>query len=411
MTICVVKNGKVWMKTIAFVSLTFLLISIAASRGNSHQNAIEDTDILVYSVFNYDNGTTLYLYDISSDEHTLLYQDDGRLSFNFSSNGLLALRTWGNNGELFILDTRDPDQSFINISQEAGIDGFPLGWSDDGRYIAFSFEVEEDQRRAIYVWDGNAAIDITPQNTLGSPQSYDVAWGPDGRLAFTVGFGSSNRNPRSEIYIWDGEATVNFSQNADEDDSAPIWNTKGELAFRSYRNDETMLFLWDGKSFVDGLPDTRSFTRIAPELNLNWPYPTWVNDDMLAFEAIGSQDEYQQIYTWDGQNLTNISQNPNAHSGGSQWSQDGFWAFITFVSNPREQSLHVRDMNNNTVFETRGQYSPAWSSGGSLIFCNRKGRGAWKLSRWDRASVTTLVQGDIIQAQWRSGQSIVCSDG
>lgn len=386
-------------------SLVFLLVIAVASRGTP----VSDVDTLAYSVYTYGDGTTLYLYDASADKTTTLYQDDGRLHFVFGSNGLIASSTdwtWENNGELFILDTTESEPPLVNLSQQIGMSGYPLGWSDDGNYLAFASEIDGSQRQAIYVWDGTTATDITPQNTPGTPQSYDVAWSPDGRLAFTVWFGSSNHDPRSEIYIWDGETTFNLSQNTEAEDREPVWNTRGELAFGSYRDNEMMLLLWDGPSYVGDLPDVSSFTRVAPQLSIFSPFSTWINDDLLAFEGFEPDSFQIQIFDWDGQIWSNISQSPGPHSFAARWSQDGFWAFVT-----DERRLYVRDPQNITVFETPGWYAPAWSSGGSLIFCNRVGRGPWKLSRWDRASVSTLVQGDVIYAQWGNRQTVVCSDG
>ncbi|MCA9904295.1 MAG: hypothetical protein KC547_10580 [Anaerolineae bacterium] len=390
---------------VVLFSLVFLLIIVVASRGT----AVSDVDALAYTVSTYGDGTTLYLYDTSSGKTTVHYQDDGRLHFVFGSHGLIALSTdwtWENNGELFILDTTESEPPLVNLSQQIGMAGYPLGWSDDGSYLAFASEIDDGQRQAIYVWDGTSTTDITPQNMPGIPHSFDIAWSPDGCLAFTIWFGSSNHDPRSEIYIWDGETTFNLSQNVDAEDREPVWNTRGELAFGSYRDNEMMLLLWDGISYVDGLPDMSSFTRVAPQLRIFSPDSTWVNDDLLAFEGFEPDSSQIQIFDWNGQTWSNISQNSDAHSYGAQWGQDGYWAFVT-----DERRLYVRDPQNNTVFETAGWYMPAWSSGGSLIFCDRIGRGPWKLSRWDRASVSTLVQGDIIYAQWRSGQEVVCSDG
>lgn len=404
-------NGLVGMKatTFAFCLSALILAFAVAGRGISQENAVSDVDILAYSVFNYGDGTTIYTYDTSNDENKTLYQSDDRLHFTFGSDGRIAFSTgwiWKNNGEVFVLDTTKSDQHLVNLSDELDMVGYPLGWSDDGNYLAFASEIGGGQKQAIYIWDGTITIDITPQNMLGNPQSFDIAWSPDGRLAFTVWFGSSNRDPRSEIYIWDGETTFNLSQNEESEDREPNWNTSGELAFGSTLDNQYTLLLWDGVSYVDDVPDVSSFTRIAPQLHVFSPFSTWVGDDLLAFEGVDPEDSLIQIYNWDGQTWSNISQIPDAYSYAPQWSHDGYWAFIT-----DQQRIYVRNEQNDTIFETQGRYGPVWSSGGSLIFCNREGRGAWNLSRWDRTSVSTLAQGDVIYAQWRSGQSIVCSDG
>lgn len=387
----------------------FILVVLQIVEESIQRNAVFDTDILVYSVYNYEDGTTLYRYDTNSDETTILYHDDDTLNFVYGSNDRIAFSTgwaWKNNGELFILDTTKPDQPLINLSQEIDLFGSPLGWSADGSYLAFASEIDEGQRQALYIWDGTTATDITPQHTLGNPENFRIAWSNDGRLAFTVWSQPSDSASRSEIYLWDGEATLNLSQNADAEDREPVWNTAGELAFGSTLDNAYILLLWDGKSYLDGLPDASTFTRIAPQLRVASPFTTWVSDHILAFEVVDSENSQIQIYVWDRQHWTNMSQEPYSHNGGAQWSHDGYWAFVT-----DQHVLIARDAHNNDVLRTIGQYPPAWSSGGSLIFCSRTDRGDWKLSRWNRASLSTVIQGDIIYAQWRSGDTVVCSSG
>lgn len=400
------------MKTthVSLCSLIFLVISLFLHRGNSHRDAVLDTDLLVYSVFDYDIGNTLYLYDTINNESQILYQDEGRIRFEFSPNGLVVFSTdwiWENNGELFVLDTGEGESGYplVNLSQEINKLGYPLGWSDDGNYLAFASKIDEGQQQAIYIWNGTTTTDITPQNTLGIPQGFDIAWSPEGHLAFTIWFGSSNSDPRSEIYIWNGKTTTNLSQNMNAEDREPLWNANGELVFGSILDNDIVLSLWDGISYDNGLPDITTFARVAPQLDIFSPFTVWIGDDVLAFEALDSQDAYIQIYEWNGQTWSNISQISDTNSYTPQWSQSGHWTFVT-----GQEHLYIRDADYNTVFETDGQ-SPAWSSNGSLIFCRRNDRNDWKLSRWDHASVSTLTQGDVIYAQWRSGQSAICSDG
>lgn len=401
-----VHSRFVWIKIIPLVFFPLVLFLVF------QRSPVSDEDVLAYSIFRYGEGTTLNLYDTSSHENTILYQSDDRLHFVFGSNGRIAFSTgwtWENNGELFTLDTTESESPLFNLSQELEIEGYPLGWSDDGNYLAFASEIDEGQQQAIYIWDGTAVIDVTPQNTLGNPQSFDVAWSSDGRLAFTVWFGYSNGDPHPEIYLWDGKATLNLSQNADAEDREPVWNGKGEIVFGSIKDNEYILLLWDGMSYDDGLPDVTSFVRVAPQLEIYSPYSTWVNDDLLTFSASARQGSHVQVYTWNRQISLNVSQNPDAHNGGSRSSYDGYLAFVTFFS--ELQRLVVLNERNEPVLETHGQYAPAWSSGGTLVFCRRNDRSGWNLLRWDRASVSTLVQGDEIFAQWRSGQATVCSDG
>ena len=376
--------------------------------GDPQRKPVLDDDILAYSVYEYGNGMVLYTYDTSSGEHTMLQRSDDNLKFAFSPDGRIAFSTgwiWQSDGELFIMDASGPDQLPLNLSNEVNMVGYPLGWSADGNYLAFA-SVVDDRQQAIYIWDGITAIEITPENTLGNPHSFDIAWSQDGRLAFTTWFGFTGDDPNPEIYIWDGETTFNLSQNPDAEDRAPIWNTNGEVAFGSIIDNDYILLLWDGTSYIDGSPDASSFTRIAPQLDIFDPFSSWINDDLLAFVAYEPGNSVTDIFTWDGEIWSNVSQKPNSWSYAPEWSPDGYWAFI----DPDIPGINVRDENYDTVFQTEG-LQPAWSSGGSLAFCRRENPGHWKLLLWDRATVSTLAEGQTILGQWRSGQTTSCTDG
>lgn len=398
-------------KALTVLLLTGLLVFGVTNRVNTQENALLDTDKLVYSVFDYDNGTSLYLYDTDSGENTMVHHEDGRLRFVFGSNGIIAFSTgwtWENNGEIFILDTNKPNLSTISLTSEINMVGYPLGWSIDGNYLAFTSGHDNGQQ-SIYIWDGQSVIDITPTDVIANPQSFDIAWGVNEQLAFTVWFGNSNLDPRSEIYLWDGESTVNLSQDENAEDRQPVWNSDGEIVFGSTNDNEYILLWWDGTSYIEGVPDTSTFTRIAPQLTVVSPFSVWFDNDQLVFEAYDTQDTHSQIYSWDKLDISNLSRNPNSDNAVPQISTDGYWAFNAFSSDSFH--LYVRDENNETIFQKRGHGSPAWSSGGSLMLCGRDGNGGWKLSIWNRSTLSTLTQGDEIFAQWRSGHMSVCSDG
>jgi dipeptidyl aminopeptidase/acylaminoacyl peptidase len=299
------------------------------------------------------------------------------------------------NSEIYVLDAKSQDRLPINISKDINQNGFPIAWSPDGQYLAFeSFQDEDD--KLIYVWDGETAINITPNDMRDEAESYWTFWSFDGRLAFTVGFGDS---PRSEIYLWDGDATTSLSLNPTGYISFPTWSAEGKLAFQflSAQDREYNILIWDGISF----------TNVAPELTAYYSFPTWTNEGLLAFVTTPPEESHAQVVVWDGQTAINISQNPGLHNGSPRWRADGHWAFSTFFSS--EQLLYVRDAENRTIFTTEGEYA-VWSSDGNLTFCQRSNPG-WTLSIWDGHQIIEIAHGYEIRARWQSGSGVLCSSG
>jgi hypothetical protein len=128
------------------------------------------------------------------------------------------------------------------------------------------------------------------------------------------------------------------------------------------------------------------------------------------------QDSHIQIYLWDGNSVTNISQNPNANNGDATWSSDGKWAFATFFT-VEQQLLYVRDANNQTILTVDGGFqpgakAPAWSSGGYLSFCSVDRNGKI-LNVWDGLHIRKIAQGREIFAQWSwsSSAKTTCWNG
>jgi Tol biopolymer transport system component len=442
--------------SISLLTLTILFMSLTII-GNHNNIAAqtEDGDLLAYTIYSYDEGTSLMLYDPLIDESILLYEYEGdgrlfRFSFIFSQDGRIALRLL-NEYELLILNIRTPGQPPMNLSETLGLSGYPLSWSPDGRYLAFAshddnrliyvwdgdtainivpdslydayllswspdgrylaFTSSDDEdNQLIYVWDGDTALNITPDDLDYPLRSYQAMWSYDGRLAFTVrydGFPSPEGN-HSEIYVWDGNITTNLSQNSTVVDHSHSWNIDGELAFFSARNGEIGIFVWDGVSVNNGSPDVDTFINIAPELPSSI-LPSalyWANDGRLAFEATGPEDNrHSQVYVWNRKTVTNYSQNPTLHNGAPRWSADGYLAFVTYFSS--EQLLYVHDVDNRIILTTEGQYTPAWSSDGNLMFCKQ----GWTLYMWDRQEIVEIAHGDEIYAKWQSGRSVGCSSG
>jgi Tol biopolymer transport system component len=413
------------------------------------------SDLLAYT----SNPQSLMLYDVDSRISIPVLTDvkpislsfslskDGRLAYSLIENGLIEISifdnrlvdhqvqniiqipttqqlsyplSWspdgrylafgspheGDSSEIYLLDTHAANQQAINITQMPATREIPSNWSPDGRYLAFaSFQ---DNKPLLYVWNGETSINITPEDMPDTADSYRITWGNDGELAFNVSFGYSSYDVPDEIYLWNGNKTVSLSQNQMGEDRWAVWSADGHIAFLSHRDDIYNIFGWDGESFKDGLPDIQPLFDDPSEFIGYYSLPGWTPDGLLTFTSQTAADTHAQIYVWDGETATNISQNPTLHNGHPVWSDDGRWAFTTYFSS--QQQLYVRDADNNQLLMTDGQYNPAWSPIGNLAFCVRNEVG-WTISVWDGIEVIEITQGYNISADWSNGNSIFCSSG
>lgn len=404
-----------WRRTVLLIlTLLFILVLIIGDGGRGNVLALESDDVddngdlLAYTVTNSAGERSLMLYEPDTGIHTTLLSDIGYSGFRFSADGRIALSlTSKGYGEIHILDTQSENRLPVNLSQEKNIFGRPLAWSPNGRYLAISSYPFSDGRQ-IYVWDGETAINITPNGMVKPARGYDIAWSPDGRLAITAWFDFLDDFKDSEIYVWDGETPTNLSQNPTGVDRNPSWSADGKLAFLSARDGEYDILIWDGISVKDSVPDINTFSNVMPEFTAAYSSPTWTNEGLLAFLAIPFQEEHRQVFVWDGQTATNISQNPGSPNQYQRWRADGHWAFQTFASS--QGILHIRDAENRTILTTAGSFQPVWSSEGNLIYCNGN-RVRYILSMWDGQDIIDIAQGYPIFAQWQSGPSVLCARG
>lgn len=395
-------SPKILFLTSIPLSLLLVLIWLTLLMGRNSSN-----DLLAYTTSRYGSKTPLMLYDPRYHRSVPLFADMETPLFDLSADGRIAFTsTRDGNAEVYIWDTHQVNSAPINISQQPKRNDYFLSWSRDGHDLAFLSYQESGKETLIYIWDGRKLIDITPGEVGDNPESYrEASWSADGRLAFTVGYGSTSGDQPSEIYLWDGSRTVNLSQDPTREDRSPTWSADGRLAFVSVQGEAYRILLWDGVSFKNGAPDRDSFTNVAPELVAYYSLPTWTNTGSLAFESAGVGGIYSQIYTWDTGKTTDISQNPGLHNTSARWSSDGRWAFTTVFSSL--QLIYVRDADDHPLLTTKGQYTPAWSSDGDLAFC----RPGWILSLWDGSEIRPITEGYVINAQWQSGSRVFCSSG
>jgi Tol biopolymer transport system component len=361
-------------------------------------------DYMVYSITDYGEQPRLMLYDPGAGTHTALLLKWRVENFSISAKNRLAfLSSDDGKSDIYLLDYPFVGKTPVKITSTTS-EKYIFGWSKDGRYLAY--ESAQPDGKTLLLWDGKASAPIYQyQNYIG-----ELEWSADGRLAFTdfYTFDSNPGQDPSEVLVWDGTALSSVSQNPSGGDRFPAWSAAGQLAFLSEQRGGYDILVWDGVSQLSGLPDTHTYANIAPDWTFYYSNPVWTDSGLLTFIATGPGDQHAQIYLWNGHAAVNISQNPGLHNGGQHWSADGHWAFITFFS--KEQLLYVRDPANQTLLTTPGQYSPAWSDSGLLMFCVPSSPG-WSLAIWNGSTVIEIAHGYLIEAFWRNGSGVLCSSG
>jgi len=382
-----------------------LIVVLGMNSCTPSNNKTETGDFLIYVIDNYPEERLLFFYDPVSNLHKQILAGWDIEGFSLSKNYRLAFSSLKDgHSAIYVLDYPFTENAPMKITLDMPTENTPISWSPDGHYLLFD-SVRVNSKK-LSVWDGKRVFDIYEYHE----QVGEVAWSPNGQVAFTdfYTFILPYDGDISEIFIWDGKTTVSASQNPTGDDRHPAWSKDGQLAFLSERNEEYDIFVWNGTSKDNGAPDVKTYINIAPELTQYFSSPTWTNTNTIAFSAGSESDKYVQIYEWNGQSAKNISQNPLFHNGGQTWRNDGYWAFITFFSS--NQSLYIKDNQNQTVLETKGQYQPAWSQSGLLVFCVPE-HPEWTLSIWNGKNVVEIVHGNFIAAKWNNGEYTSCSNG
>lgn len=388
-----------------FLCLFLLIIVVGVNSCTPASNETETRDFLVYVIENYSEKRMLFFYDPINNLHQQILSGWDIKEFSLSKDYRLAFSLMKDgHSAIYILDYPFAENAPAEIALEIPAENTPISWSPDGQYLLFD-SVRANSNK-LSVWDGKSVSDIYEYHEKVG----EVAWSLNGQVAFTdfYTFTLPYDGDMSEIFIWDGETTMSASQNPFGNDRHPAWSKDGQLAFLSERNEEYDIYVWDGTSKDNGAPDIKTYNNIAPELTQYFSDPTWTNTNTIAFSAGNESGIYVQIYEWNGQYTKNISQNPLAHNGGQTWRDDGYWAFTTFFSN--NQRLYIKDNRNQTVLKTNGQYQPAWSQSGLLVFCVPE-YPEWTLSIWNGKNIVKVAHGDFISAKWNNGEYVFCSSG
>ncbi len=396
------------MKPIFSFFLTFILILSSCSTTNkatvlkspttNANNQVEVSDYLIYLKSDHPNRGQLILYDPVKQTRAALLPSWDIDGFSISTKNRLAFSAGPDEKkDIFILDYPFTQNAPMKLTQNTDSEVHLLLWSPDGRYLAY--ETVQADGKTLFVWDGTTATPI--YHYTGSIG--ELTWSVDGRLAFYDYDGV-----QYEILIWDGNTIANVSQNPSGSDCYPAWSADGQLAFLSCQDEACDIYVWDGQSTNNGIPDTNTFTNVAPKLTGYYSQPVWTSSGSLSFIAFGPNDKHAQVFEWNGQTATNISQNPDFHNGGQRWRSDGYWAFVTFFSSGR--ILYVRNAENQTLLKTKAEQPPAWSQGGLLMFCLYE-RPEWVLSMWNGTREIEVARGNEVRAQWNNGAEAYCSSG
>jgi hypothetical protein len=334
----------------------------------------------------------LTLYDPQSNKY--IYTNWNVGSFSLSKDNRLAYEKDGN---IYIWDYPFTE----NTSAEIIMGGSPttekrlLTWSLDGRY--FLLTGVQAGNKKLFLWDGKNFLEIyNPQKEV---YFYHATWSNNGKLAFTEYL--TQLGDVSKDFVWDGKDVISLSPNPS---MFPAWSKDGQLAFLSRQSGEYNIFVWDGKSKNNGVPDIKALA--APDLEFSdLSQPTWTNSGSIVFTGHGKTDLHTQVYEWDGQTAKNISQTPSFNIEELAWRNDGYWSATSYIT------MDIHDNDNRIILETKGN-APRWTQSGLLVFCKPNGKD-WTLSIWNGKNIIDIAHGEYIEAKWTNsnGKSIVCTYG
>jgi len=155
------------------------------------------------------------------------------------------------------------------------------------------------------------------------------------------------------------------------------WSSDGRLAFVSYRDGNAEIYVWDGERMTNITQNTANDTN-----------PVWSSDGRLAF--VSNREGKSEIYVWDGTVLTNISRS-GADNEFPAWSADGRLVFVSH----RDANSEIYVWNGTTltnVSRSSGEDKlPVWSVDGRLAFVSKQGSNQ-QINVWDGKTITHIFQ-------------------
>jgi WD40 repeat protein len=393
--------------------LALIIATVSIAVGSSHaqdtviDNADDNRDMLAYVS---DEGR-LILYDPHDRTEKTLLEDVQ--DFTMSQDGHIAF-TRPNDPDMYIVDLPTPEIAPIIISPILGQRLYPLSWSPDGGYLAME-SYRDRLVRTLYVWDGEAVINIMPNNGLDKPRAFYIDWDNDGRLVFTIVHGFSNLDIPSEVYIWDGNTTFNVIQNPEGYDGRATWSNDGQLMFESRRGDEANFYVWDGVSMKNQSPDADTFIRVPIEEDSYYINPRWTFDGFIAFTVYIDFLIFRRkrIALWDLGNQEVARYIPiSSDNSWSRLSEDSQIVLSSHLASGYPSFyLDIANTEGHILFSSEvGEYS--WSSSGYLAYCRRNDDRGWILSIWDGQETWDIADVSYKPAQWQyMGNTFSCNSG
>ncbi len=410
------------MKKLLF-GITLILSAFLSSVSAQDELPADRTDMLAYV----SNENRLMLYDPRERTETTVLENVS--TFKLGQDGRVAFTKLDENDtDLYVFDPATPDLAPINISQNPAANHYPVAWSPDGHYLAYvSFRESSDNPpylwiyqgrylassddQALYVWDGEKAANVMPNNGLDRASGFFVDWSYDGRLAFRAEYGWSDSDTPPEIYLWDGKTTTNLSQNPERHDGGVVWNKAGQLMFSSQQGEEGSIYIWDGVSFQDGLPDINSFIRVAPELEPT--DATWTEDGFISITTYSDSSDRNEIILWDWKNKAIVKQFPVSSDKAYSWLAEGGQFILSshLASGIPSVYLDVESIEGEILLSVHtGEY--AWSADGYLAYCGIEERMSRILSIWDGGENWIVTRVSYQPVQWQNGQdTFSCNNG
>jgi hypothetical protein len=217
-------------------------------------------------------------------------------TFTWSADGKLAFLQRGNfshdQHEIFVVDAN------LRTPNALGVPGYELAWSPEGR-LAFTFQVDGEYREiSIRERDGRMHKIFTPYAFNSNP-----VWSADGRLAFFAWDDFT-----TQIYILEPDGDLHLATDLPVSSEAALaWSPNGQLAFIAFRGETPELDMVE--------PD--GTLRIVSNDMEYYEYFTWSLDGRLAFvsEKDGRSSPAIQIWHPDG----SLQQLPASITLDSNW--------------------------------------------------------------------------------------------